>query len=657
MSSRPKKTAISFSVGNLSKLRPGKKTRLATRAGRAEAWSQSLLPNGTAASKLPAIGNRKPLVLVALAVLVIFTSLTYQLTKLQVVNGERYQGLADGNRLRSKITYAPRGRILDRHGVVLAENVPSFQLVARPYLLPKEESGRIALYGQIGRYSQTSPEEIKRLTEARGLDYTQALLIKEALTYEQALKLEQKLADTGGFSLDAVPIRQYKSDAAMSHILGYVGRVSEEELKRGSNLLAVDFIGKEGVEQSYDNLLRGQNGVIETEVDSGGRPVRVLSERPTRPGQDIRLTIDYELQQQLAASIAEQSQKAGVKRAAGVVLDPKTEDILASVSLPSYDNNLFSRGIAEKTYQQLLNDSGAPLQNRVISANYPSGSIIKPMHLTGALQEGVVNQNTTIVDRGKIVVPSVYDSSVSYTFNGWNLSGLGPMNARRAIAMSSDIYFYTVGGGYQGFKGLGVEKLAEYYRRYGLGRLTDVDLPAESAGRVPTPDWKKQATGEDWFIGDTYNISIGQGDILVSPLQMASATSSLLRNGQLLQPHVFSQTVDGNTKFGTKPRGEVGVKPEYFQIVREGMQQVIGGTTSASTFAQVPVKVAGKSGTAETDPTTKRKSHAWYTAYAPVDNPRLVFCVLLEEGEGGSQFAAPAIAKTMQWYFKTYPTP
>jgi penicillin-binding protein 2 len=618
-----------------------------------EDWDGSWLSSEAAAGSLEDVSpNRKPLLLLIGLVVTTSLALGLQLFNLQIVNGSRFAGLADGNRLRQKVTYAQRGRILDRRGEQLASNQASFQLTASPFLLPKDDIARAQLYASLAGYLKTSAVEIQTKAEARGLNHTQSLLIKDNISYEQALIVEQKIPDLPGFTLDAIPLRRYQSEAGLAHLLGYIGRVNEDELRDHSYLLPVDFIGKDGIEAQYDQKLRGQNGVVKTEVDASGRPLRVIGEQANRSGEDVALTINYELQKQLAAAIAEQMPKASSKRAAGVAMDPRTGEVLAMVSLPSYDNNLFTGGIEEKTYQGLLNNEAQPLNNKAMSASYPSGSIIKPMHLIGALQEGVVNENTTIVDNGKLVVRSQFDPNQTFVYNGWNLNGLGPMNARRAVALSSDIYFYTVGGGYENFRGMGIERLAKWYRAFGLGSPTGIDLPNESSGRVPTPEWKQQVKGEEWFTGDTYNVSIGQGDLLVSPLQMVRATAAVINDGELLRPVLYK----GNSpqaKVSKVVDSKIPADSKNLQIAREGMRAVVsgGGTTSPSTFAGVPVTVAGKSGTAETNPTTQRRSHAWFTAYAPYENPEIVFCVLLEEGEGGSQFAAPAIAKTMQWYF------
>jgi penicillin-binding protein 2 len=310
------------------------------------------------------------------------------------------------------------------------------------------------------------------------------------------------------------------------------------------------------------------------------------------------------------------------------------------VSLPSYDNNVFSGQLSENKYQQYLSDPNQPLYNKVIAGGYTSGSIIKPLVASGALQEGVVDENTIIVDGGAISLPG------GFVFRGWRPGGLGPMNVRSAIAWSSNIYFYTVGGGYGGIEGLGEERLTSYYRQFGLGEKTGIDLPNEIDGRVPDEEWKQQNKGEDWYVGDSYNISIGQGDLLISPLQINLAHAAIANDGYVLSPHL-NQTQETVTK------RELSVDKSNLQIVREGMRQVLtNGTTCDCLFSKVPATVAGKSGTAETNTPGGRRPHAWYSAFAPYEDPEIMVTILIEEGVGGSLYAAPAIAKTMEAYFQ-----
>ncbi len=632
----------------LLRLKPITRGRRPSRHARAQAEvAESLIAGGKPRGRRHEREfSRRPLLVTMAVASLVLVVLLAQLFKLQIVNGSRYAGLAEGNRLREQVVYAPRGQILDRHGAVLAANVASFQLVAFPYLLPKDAAARTQLYQLVAAGLDLPIAKLTRQIDAPGLTSSQPVLIAEHIAYSKALKLEQRLPDGSGFSLDGVPLRRYASGSGLANILGYVGRVSQANLKDHPDLSPVDFIGEDGVEAEYDQLLRGTNGVTDTEVDALGRPLRTLRAQGITPGRNLKLTIDLGLQRAFAAAIARNMKIAHVKRAEGVAVDPNTGEVLAMVSLPSYDDNLFSRGITNAAYHRLASDPNQPLLNRVIAGGYPSGSIIKPFHLAGALQEHVVTPDTVINDHGSITVHSVYDPSASFTFYGYVHSGLGPVNAVRAIALSSDIYFYTVGGGYENFKGLGVDRLTKYYKLFGLGAATGIDLPGETPGLVPTPAWKKRTTGEDWFIGDTYNISIGQGDLLVSPLQMAMATATVANGGKLLKPYILD---DGSDQ--TKLVRQGFIDSDHLAVVREGMREVIGGTTNPAVFAGVPVTVAGKSGTAETDPKTGELPHAWYESFAPFNHPQIAFALLMEQGSFGSQFAAPAIADAMRWYF------
>lgn len=575
---------------------------------------------------------------------------------MQVLAGERYLELANGNRVRESISYAPRGRILDRKGKVLAENTATFQLSVIPYLLESDEKNRDDILNNVSSIINIDAGKLKEIVFSKGEEYPLPVLVKENLDHETAIALEQIIPRTKGFTVDSVPSRSYVADAGLAHILGYTGRVSEDDIKvdKTSRLLATDFIGKAGIEKQYDEVLRGDNGFERTEVDSLGRPVRFLAQKPASKGSDIILTIDYDVQVRLEREILAQMQKSKTTKGAGVVLSPETGEILAMVSIPYYDNNLFARGISEKEFSDLVNSPNQPLLNKAIGEGYTTGSTIKPVVASAALQEKVVTPETVIVDRGQISVTSVYQPGAAFIFRGWRPGGLGPMNVRSAIAMSSNIYFYTVGGGHENIQGLGVDRLTSYYRKFGLGELSGIDLPDEFAGRVPDSAWKEQNKGEPWYVGDTYNISIGQGDILVTPLQLTLADMSIANGGYLLQPYVL-KSIDGVEVGKRVVRREVPIDKGNIKIVQEGMRQVVtNGTTCECIFKSVPVKVAGKSGTAETSTGDKTKPHAWFTAYAPYDKPKIMATVLIEQGSGGSQYSAPAIAGAMETYFAKY---
>jgi penicillin-binding protein 2 len=318
-----------------------------------------------------------------------------------------------------------------------------------------------------------------------------AQLVSSGVPRDNALLVEQSSNSLPGFALDVNPIREYADSNLLSVFLGYTGRVNAEEAGLDASYGPTDLIGKLGLEKQYEAQLRGENGGERTEVDATGRPIKVLASREAVAGNNLVLSIDAGLERKMAESIQKQMALGKIKRGSGVAINPKTGEVLAAVSMPSYDNNQFSRGISQADYQKLVNDPGQPLFNKVLSGAYPSGSIIKPLGAAAALQEGIITENTTINDTGQLDVVNPYDKSIHYIYKGWEHSGLGMMNLYSAIARSSDIYFYTIAGGFTNFtKYLGIDKLAAYYQKFGLGSRTGVDIPGESSGRVPTPEWK-----------------------------------------------------------------------------------------------------------------------------------------------------------------------
>jgi penicillin-binding protein 2 len=640
-----------------------------------EAWSETILPADAAMEAPETVGSRRPLVAFGVLIVLTVAVLAGRMFSLQIVGGSHNLALAEGNRIREHIARAPRGLIYDRHGVVLAQNQASYDVTVVPQQLPKDAKSRQELYAKVAELTTKPVAEIQAKVEAgcRLEEFKICLtsplskLVVSGLPREQALLFGQTGPSLQGFSLDINPIRRYDDGGLLAPILGYTGRVNAEDVKEDPRYAPTDLIGKLGLEQQYEEELRGINGGQQTEVDAAGRSIKLLNDRPAISGGNLVLAIDQSLQQVMAAAIAKQMGAAGALRASGVAIDPRSGEVLASVSLPGYDSNLFSKGISQKDYQNLLNNPGQPLFNKAESGAYPAGSVIKPFGAAAALQEGIVTPNTTINDTGKIVVPNKYDPSKPSTFYGWEReNGLGPVNVITAIARSSDIYFYVVMGGFTDFlRYLGVDKLTAYYQKFGFGSKTGIDLPAESAGRVPTPAWKKKFSGEGWYTGDTYNISVGQGDILVSPLQMATALQVIANGGTLYKPHLVTKVVDANGKMLKEIKPQIVrqnfISQANLNIVRQGMFAAVNadyGTACCKIRADVPVQVAGKTGTAETvvhdlgdKGVNQSLPHAWFEAFAPYDNPRIAIVILVEHSGEGAQFAGPAVRETLQWYF------
>ncbi len=644
-------------------------------SGKSEAWSEAILPADASISPESAT-DRRPLLIFGLVVAAAVSVLGLRLFWLQVVTGSHNLALADGNRIREQVERAPRGLIYDRNGVLLAQNQASFDVTVIPQQLPTTPAARQAEYALVGPLIGLTPEQVAAKAEitcaadktADCLQTPVPQLILSGLGRDQALVFDQNSANLGGFSLDTNPVREYSDGGLLSQVLGYTGRVSADDAKTHPDYGPTDLIGKSGLESQYESLLRGVNGGQRTEVDATGKPIRVLASVDPVAGSSLVLSIDDALEQHLAAAIQAQMTASGAVRASGVAVDPRTGQVLAVVSLPSYDNNLFAKGISQTDYNSLLSNPGQPLFNKVISGVYPTGSIIKPLGASAALQQGVIDTSTIVNDTGKIVVPNQYDPANPAIYYGWErTTGLGPVNVVQALAQSSDIFFYEVMGGFTDFLHyLGVDKLASYYQYFGLGSKTGIDVPGEAAGRVPTPAWKKAFSGQAWYTGDTYNVSVGQGDLLASPLQMVMAISAIANGGTLYQPHLVSQVKDTTGKVVQTIAPHIVrqgfISASNLNIVRQGMMAAVTepkGTACCKIRDQVPVSVAAKTGTAETvnhdtgaSAATQSKPEAWFEAFAPATgDPKIAIVILIENSGEGAAYAAPAARETLAWYF------
>ncbi len=618
--------------------------------------------------------SKRPLMVFGLVVALSLAVLVVRLFVLQVVEGGDNLALANGNRVRQQVERAPRGMIYDRNNQVLVRNQASFDVTVVPQLLPGAAAARENEYSRVAMMIGMTPAAVRDKAEAVCATHEDGCLtspvpelVASGVDRDKALLIEQSSNVLSGFALDVNPIRQYNDGNLLSAFLGYTGRVNADEAAADSSYGPTDLIGKEGLEKQYESVLRGKNGGQRTEVDATGRPIHVLASLDPVPGENLVLSIDDGLQQQMVAAINKQMAASGAVRAAGVAVNPKTGEVLAIASLPSYDNNKFSQGISQADYRKLLDDPGQPLFNKAVSGGYPSGSIIKPFGAAAALMEHVITGGTIINDLGKLIIPNKYDPAHPATYFGWErTTGLGPVNVISALAQSSDIFFYEVMGGFTDFTHyLGIDKLAAYYQKFGLGAKTGIDLPGEAAGRVPTPEWKKSFSGDDWYTGDTYNVSVGQGDLLVSPLQMVMAVSTIANGGTLYRPHLVNAITDENGKVVKQIKPEVArqgfIAPADLALVRQGMEAAVSspnGTACCLIKQQVPVSVAAKTGTAETvthdtgtDAAQQSKPDAWFEAFAPADNPQIAIVILVEHSGEGAQFAAPAARETLAWYF------
>ncbi|TAK29370.1 MAG: penicillin-binding protein 2 [Chloroflexota bacterium] len=596
---------------------------------------------------------RRRFLLLRGVIMIAFLVLAVQLWRLQVVEGQQYRAKAEENRLRLDTIRAPRGVIYDRNRSPLVRNVASFTVGVVPAALPKQQ--REEIIARAAALLGMPPEQIiSKLEEAKGRqDPFTAVPIKRNIDRTTAFTIEEQHDRFPGVVVAAAPIRQYPFGPTLSHVLGYVGHISAEEYAtlKDEGYRLNDEVGKAGVETTFESYLHGRPGSEIIEVDATERKVGTVDSFAPVPGKNLVLSIDAELQKHVMEYLQEGSGSSPFN--AAVVLDPRTGEVLALVSLPSFDNNLFSGGIAQQDLDRLINDPRRPLFNYAIGGMQAPGSTFKVITAAAALQEKVVTPQTRIQANGQIQVRSEYDPRIAWVFRDWSV--LGSLDLYRGIAMSSNVYFFYLGGGYEGFQGLGIDRLAAYAHRFGIGEPTNIDIPGEAIGLMPDPSWKRENKGEDWTVGDTYNSSIGQGDDLATPLQMANVAAAIANGGTLYKPQIVREIVDEKGQiirpFEPQILQNVGVSPENLREVQRGMLE--GVRTGIAKGAAVPgFELAGKTGTAEfggIDPRTGQQyTHGWFIGYAPYDDPRFAVAVFQYDG-GGGQTAVPVAQKILAY--------
>src|SRR6266545_2106775 len=556
---------------------------------------------------------------------------------IQLVRGDEYRQMAEENRLRKLPIQAPRGLIYDRHGRLLVENIPSYNL-----MLDRSRSTDLpgALAFAAGVVGRPVAELRSILDRYRGIPDFTPVLLAENLSLAQVARFHVNSLEHPEFEVEIQHLRLYRHGAQTAAFLGYLGEVTQDEIDRTDGRYKPgDLVGKKGLEQAYDAELRGEEGERAVVVDSRGEPLEVFGEKPAVPGKTLKLTIDLELQQE-AARWLEGPERVG----AIVAMDPRNGEILALVSSPGYNPNIFARRLQVDDWRALLDDPNKPLQNRAIQNTYSPGSTFKVIMATAGLTEGVFNEHTRVFCGG---------SGVFYgrVFRCWKKGGHGSVDARSAIKGSCDVFFYTLG------QKLGIERIARYARMFGLGQPTGIDIGGEKKGLVPDPDWSLKARGFKWYPGETISVSIGQGPVLMTPLQMASMAAMIANGGYRVTPHLVEDA-------DVPPPVHVPFDPHALRIVREGMWAVVnepGGTAYVS--ARVPgAEIAGKTGTVQVIAQAQRldahalpfkyRDHAWFTSFAPLNNPEIVVAVFAEHGGSGSHSAAPIAQAIYAKYFK-----
>ena len=572
-----------------------------------------------------------------LLVTVIFVLLLLRLWYLQVLEGQYYATLSASNRLRLRTVEAPRGFMLDRLGEVIVENRPSFDVYVIPAAVPDLDEATQTIGAVLGQSSQEIADKIRG---GRGQPYQPVLLAPE-VNERTMVALEERKANLPGVSLRVRPLRSYIDGGIAAHLLGYVSEVNQEQLQQEAyrDFRPGDTVGQAGVEQRLDSFVRGIDGWEEVETDAQGRLVRLVDRLEPQSGFNVVLTLDKELQ------MAAEKAFAG-KRGSVVAMNPQTGEILVWVSQPAYDPNLFAQRLSRETWEALINDPTHPLQNRPLQAQYPPGSVFKLVIMAAALESGAVTPETVFYCPGQFTLGRT-------TFDDWKEEGHGEQDLMQGIANSCNVYFY------QTALKAGIDAIVRVAREFGLGQKTGIGLGDEAEGLIPTPAWKQEVVGEPWYPGDTVITGIGQGSILVTPLQVVRMVSAIANGGTLYRPWVVKRVESWGGEvvaaYGPEPVRKVNLSRRVLELVRQGMLKVVEeGTGRVARIGGV--RVAGKTGTAqvvkkEAHGPGETEDHAWFVAFAPYENPEIAIAVLAENAGKGASAAGPVARAILEAAF------
>ncbi len=583
-------------------------------------------------------------VLVGAAFVLLLTSvLIARLYYLQVVQYQHHSTLSENNRVHVQPIPPNRGLIFDRTGKIIADNRPSFSLTVTR---ERAEDWRKTL-DTVVEVLELSSEE-RELFEKRVLQGRrpfEPVPIMYELSEEQIARIAVDQFRLPGVEVAAQLVRHYPQREHFAHSVGYVGRINEAELKRLDpvNYSGTHHIGKTGIERFYEDSLHGQVGYEEVETNARGRVLRVLKRTDPIPGKDITLTLDLDLQEAAEAALAG-------RRGAVVALQPATGEVLAMVSQPSFDPNLFVTGISFKAYGELRDSIDQPLFNRVLRGLYPPGSTIKPMMAVAGLDAGVVTENSKVFDPGFFQLPNV-----KHKYRNWNRGGDGWVDLETAIYRSNDTYFYDMA------HKMGIDRMHEYMTRFGIGQRVSLDMFEETAGLMPSREWKRARYRQPWYPGETVILGIGQGYMQTTPLQLAQATSLMATHGKWIRPHL-AKSIEGVYPVDPEPMPDIELRdPDYWDAAIDGMVAVLHGArgTAKKVGDTASYRIAGKSGTAQVVAikqgerydseklAERHRDHALFVAFAPVHDPQIAVAVMVENGESGSGVAAPVAKQVM----------
>ena len=599
---------------------------------------------------------KKKIRIFAILVVVSFLCLWMRIWYLQILKWQYLTGLSENNRVRMVTLPASRGMIKDRNGETLVSIRPAFNLYLTPEDARNLDSSLEKLTQRISLYQEKLKKKIAQTKSFK------EVLIKGDIPREEVAFVEENNMSLPGIRIRAEPLRNYVFNSLASHTLGYLGEISKASLERLKDpaYRQGDFVGKNGLENIYESLLRGKKGYKEVEVDVSGRELKTLRKLSPVSGNNLVLTLDVKIQEELEklmTETAEQNMNGSV-----VVMKVQTGEIIAITSKPSFDPNKFAAGISPKNWRDLVTDEWHPLQNRSIHGQYPPGSTYKIVTAIAGLGEGVIKPDTSIFCPGHFKLGRG-------RYRCWKKSGHGFMNLHDALVQSCDVYFYTIG------HRLGIDTIAKYAKRFGLGRSTRMGLSREKKGLVPTTQWKLLNKKEPWQLGETISASIGQGFNLVTPIQQVIMMAAVANRGILLKPYLVKR-IEGpegqlRQEFFPEIIGQIGVDPDHLEQVRMALRDVVNGARGTGKKSRLKnIIVSGKTGTAqvvrmksdeelekgEAIP-VKYRDHAWFVAFAPYEKPVLAVAIIVEHGGHGGATAGPIAGKIFKKYFKLYPPP
>ncbi|MGD9731082.1 MAG: penicillin-binding protein 2 [Desulfamplus sp.] len=593
---------------------------------------------------------KKRLMNAAVIIMAAFSMLLLRFVYLQVVEGDEYRRLSENNCIRLQSIPASRGLIYDRNGKLLVDNIPSFDLkIVLQDANPIDET-----IEKLSSFTSIPVEELmERVDAGRKVSIYKPLLLKRNITRDQLAVVEAHGFDLPGVKVDVEPMRNYIYKKSAAHVIGYLGEINSQEIENNTypDVRSGDSIGRYGAEKAFEDILRGKRGGRQIEVDASGRLVRVINTVEPIPGKNVLLTIDADLQQKVEAIMED-------KTGAVVAVDPSNGEVLAMVTVPSFDLNDFIGGISSEKWKALISDPDKPMSNKAIQGEYPPASTYKIITGIAALEEGIVDMHTTHFCPG-------YYKYGNREYRCWKRSGHGRVNIVKALEKSCDVFFYRVG------EALGVDTLAKYASGCGLGKLTHIELANERPGLIPTSAWKKRRFGIPWQGGETLSIAIGQGFNLVTPLQMAVLLAAIGNNGTIYRPKIlksiqdYNGNIDTNKELRPEILGGLPASKHTLKLIQEGLLNVVeseGGT--ARKIRVEGVDIAGKTGTAQvftlkkSDRDSRRKfarhlrDHAWFVCYAPAQNPVIAVSIIIEHGEHGSTAAAPVASEVIRTWLQ-----